>query len=210
MGTLVFTILSTVGGTTIIVGILQKLLINGISEMQKHSNVKAIEEIKKTHAESLKNLDFKYQREIENHKITLKNYVRYSDEQFKLYNEFWSSLLDLKQKADDLWENANNENLFPFANQLKETKIKVEKARLFIEIDHYRNLKRILELYSEYSVGKTNLISLRRNRNIERSEINELIRSNQSAKYQYDILMEEIFASLKQQIYLPSPKMEND
>lgn len=208
MGTLILTILASVGGSAAIIGFFQKLAINGVSEMQKYSNAKAIEEIRKTHAESLKNLDYKYQREIENHKIVLNNYMRYSDEQFKLYNEFWSSLYDLKQEADNLWESANSENLFSFATQLKETKVKVEKARLFIEEDHYRNLKRILETFSEYSLGKTKLINLRQNRNIDRMEINELIRSNQSVKGRYDLLTENILISIKNHLYLPAPNMK--
>lgn len=49
MGTLIITILTSVGGSAIVIGILQKLVINSLIEMQRHNNLKAIEEIKKTH-----------------------------------------------------------------------------------------------------------------------------------------------------------------
>lgn len=206
MGTLIITILTSVGGSAIVIGILQKLVINSLIEMQRHNNLKAIEEIKKTYLESLKDLEFKYLKEIEDYKTTLKNYVRYSDEQFKLYNEFWSSLTDLKHRADDLWRKADTTNLSAFAQQLKETKEKIERSRLIIEEDHYQILKRIFEKFEDFSFGKTSLINLRRNRNEDRhqispSEINSIIRFNGLIKEQYDDLTKEIFLSLKKQVY---------
>lgn len=202
----IFTVLTS----TVVIGLLQALLINGISQIQKQSNAKSIEEIRKTHQESLKELDLKYQKEIEGHRITLNNYVRYSDEQFKLYNEFWSSLVDLKKRADDLWELADDTNLFDFAKQLRETREKVEKARLFIEESHYKQLNDIFNTFSKYSFGKTNLINLKRNRNsnihnIFEEEINTLIRSNRRVKFEYDQLTEDIFNSIKNQIYFTGP-----
>lgn len=197
-------------GSSFIIYVLQHLVINSLSKIQERSNAVAIEEIKQSYAETLKTIELKHQKEIENHKTQLSNYMRYSDEQFKLYNEFWSSIYDLKIKADDLWEIADNENLFSFAEQLKDTSIKVEKARLFIEEDHYQSLKRILRIFSEYSVGKTKLIHLKQNRNIEPRVIDELIRSNGSVKIRYDNLTENIFISIKKQIYFPAPTIKTD
>lgn len=210
----IITILTSIFGSAVIIGFLQNLLINSLSQIHKNNNEKVLEEIRTINQENLRNLEHKYQKQIEDHKITLNNYVRYSDEQFKLYNEFWSSLTDLKQKADDLWKHADNQNLIAFAKQLRETKEKVEKARLFIEENHYQQLKRILLKFSDYSFGKKKLINLRNDRiesgqRINPREIENLIDSNGNLKNHYDKITEEIFLLLRNQIYFSKPNGNN-
>ncbi|MGM0840272.1 MAG: hypothetical protein ACQEWE_06080 [Bacillota bacterium] len=122
MLTTLVTILSSIGGSGILIYVLQRLIINSLSENQMQNNRLIIEEIKDQYAKNLEEIKKTHQKEIENYKVNISNYTRYSDEQFKLYNDFWISLCDLKNSAHLLWENANSDNLWSFAKQLKETK----------------------------------------------------------------------------------------
>src|SRR5215510_13537465 len=42
---------------------------------------------------------------------------RYSETQFQLYNDLWSSLCDLRIAGDQLWEEASSQNARRFAQQ---------------------------------------------------------------------------------------------
>src|SRR5215510_1088274 len=68
---------------------------------------------------------------------------RYSETQFQLYNDLWSSLCDLRIAGDQLWEEANSHNAQKFAQQLQKTKDMVQKRSLLIEDEHYESLKRL-------------------------------------------------------------------
>jgi len=62
----------------------------------------------KKHLESIKK---EYQKEIEAYKTQLdmlkETFLRYSGQQFELYNNLWHSLYALRSTADVLWEEAN-------------------------------------------------------------------------------------------------------
>ena len=49
---------------------------------------------------------------------------RFTEKQFHLYNDLWSSLCDLRITGDSLWERANTQNAKKFADQLKKRRIK--------------------------------------------------------------------------------------
>ena len=127
---------------------------------------------------------------------------RYSESQFHLYNELWSSLCDLKIAGDALWENANFQNLRKFANQLQKTKQQVMRSSLLIEEDHYALLKNLLDEFSEFRLGKTRLIELRQasRKRPPIEEIRSAIEQNRDAKRRYSELMGLIEESLRQQI----------
>ena len=156
----------------------------------------------KKHLESLKK---EYQKEIENYKTQLDMFketaLRYSGHQFELYNKFWNSLYDLKSTADMLWEEANEKNLKEFSKQLKKTIDEVEKSFLFIEENHYQELKQLLKEFSEYQVGKTKLVQLyRQGTQTGYSEIQNLITLNGVKKQGYEELINRIRKDLKKQI----------
>ncbi|MFH2068288.1 MAG: hypothetical protein ABII89_02335 [Candidatus Omnitrophota bacterium] len=154
-----------------------------------------------------------YQKEIENYKIhldMLKNTVlRYSEQQFDLYYKLWMSLYALKVKADVLWEEANERNIVEFSHQLEKTIYEVEKSYLFIEEEHYDELRNLLGQFSEYQFGKTKLVQLyKQQMGVSPREIALLIELNRIKKGEYENLIAKIRRDLKQQIRMMNPNRE--
>jgi hypothetical protein len=150
-----------------------------------------------------------YQKEIDAYKnqldILKENKLLYFKQQFDLYNSFWQSLYNLKKAADNLWEDTNQENLINFSKQLRETIENVERNYLFIEDKHYKELKEILDKFSEYRLGKKKLIQIYNSvRDIRDTDIfNQgliLIDKNRSLKRKYEELINRIRNDLKKQI----------
>ena len=133
--------------------------------------------------------------------------LRYSENQFSLYNELWQSLVDLKGKGDDLWNHANLQNLKSFSTQLSKTKTSIEKSRLLIEEDHYKSLKEVVHKFSDFQIGKLSLINVRNKSNSELSgygidehSINDLINHNRNLKDKYSKLLEGLVVVFRKQI----------
>jgi hypothetical protein len=119
---------------------------------------------------------------------------------FEQYSKLWASLYDLKISADKLWESASDRNLETFTRQLKNTKIQIEKAGLFIEDADYENLLQILNHFLEYEIGKEKLIKFRRNNYVDTHQIEQLINANRERKSNYDNLIIKIKHNLRSQI----------
>ena len=123
---------------------------------------------------------------------------RYNSKQFELYNELWSSLIDLKLSADNLWSDATAKNLKKFSTNLYNAKISIEKSSLLIKTNHYTKLMEIIENFEKYENGKTKLIQIR-NKTLEevqglafRSYISGIIDENEYLKQRYDNLLNEL------------------
>lgn len=126
--------------------------------------------------------------------------LRYSNKQFELYSTLWSSLYELKILADELWEQATSLKLEKFSKQLKNTTQEIEKASLFIEDEHYRELTGILSHFSNYQVGKKRLIEYRKGREHDDFEARQVIDANGFQKNNYENLIQRIKADLKNQL----------
>jgi len=154
------------------------------------------------HLESIKK---EYQKEIESYKTQLdmlkETTLRYSGQQFELYTKLWHSLYDLKSTANILWEEANEQNLKKFSQQLKKTIDEAEKSYLFIEENHYQELKNLLKQFSEYQFGKTKLVQLYKQKiHVNRTEVEGWITHNRERKEKYEELIDKIKKNLKKQI----------
>lgn len=150
-----------------------------------------------------------YQKEIDNYRNQLEilktTTLRYSDEQFKLYNKLWHSLCTLKYTADSLWEGATNSNLRNFSEQLNKSLDEVDKSYLFIEEEHYKELTKLLNEFKNYEIGKRKLFQLYLRRNssevsINPSEIQMAVKHNMERKQKYEQLIKGIGDDLKKQI----------
>ena len=150
----------------------------------------------------------KFQMEIDKYhnqlEIIKETTLRYSSKQFYLYCKLWSSLYDLKLLGDDLWEKANPIRLEKFSKQLKTTKSEIEKASLFIEEVHYKELVKILAHFSEYKIGKGRLIDYRKEHEREYDYDNDfilqVIDQNREKMKIYEDLIGEIKHDLKRQL----------
>ncbi len=170
-----------------------------------------LEEDKLKYSKELELTKAKYEKQLEEYKQELDKskslFIRYSESQFKLYNDLWATLCKLKSTANDLWNDANIENLRSFALHLDKTINSIEKHRLLIEDDHYEKLLSILSTFNKFKLGKKNLIGLRKmteeqSKLFDMAEIVELINRNKESKDQYDKLLEKIAKDFKRQISL--------
>ncbi|WP_396193161.1 hypothetical protein [Flavobacterium sp.] len=125
--------------------------------------------------------------------------LRYTDKQFELYSNLWSSLNDLKILGDDLWLEAEPRLLIKFSKQLKATKLEVEKASLFIEDDHYKQLTEILKSFAEYEIGKSRLIDIRQG-DVWQEQVVTMVLANAGRKTEYELLIKSVRTNLKEQL----------
>lgn len=156
----------------------------------------------KKHLESIKK---EYQKEIERYKSQLdilkETSLRYSGQQFQLYNNLWHSLYAMRSSADVLWEEPIKQNLIKFSQQLKKTIDELEKSYLFIEENHYQELKNLLKQFSAYVLGKTKLIQLYKQKTrVNHQEIKQWIDHNREIKEKYEEIINKIKKDLKGQI----------
>jgi hypothetical protein len=207
-------ITSFFGGALGTFGILKffpALLINILSEVHLQKNRVLLEDIKKQNQIQLDSLnnDFNVkleeirmnsQKAVEDHKNHLLDLARYSEYQFKLYNELWASLYDLKYEAENLWNHASIPHMKSFALQLYETKRRVGQNALLIRDDHYRALIDVIEAFEQFRVGKHDLLSLRNRRTnittVDR-EVQTIIDVNRDIKNQYNILLDSLVVNFK-------------
>jgi hypothetical protein len=135
-------------------------------------------------------------------------FKRYSETQFHLYNDLWSSLCDLRINGDKLWEEANTINARRFARQLHKTRDMVQKRSLLIEDEHYEALKKLLQEFGNFNLGKVRLMELRRQQfqlsEVLDQEVKRVIQQNRSKKDAYSKLLSELEQSLKRQLRHPS------
>ena len=132
---------------------------------------------------------------------------RYNSKQFELYNDLWSSLIDLKISADELWESASGKKLKDFSTKLHGAKISIEKSSLLIENNHYDELMTIIKKFEEFEIGKKKLINLK-NKNIQEIDniiqetynIDDIIQNNKNVKSNYDNLLDKLKKQFKSTI----------
>jgi len=153
----------------------------------------------------LETIKKEYHKEIELYKTQLdmikENTLRYSGQQFELYNSLWNTLYDLKLSADTLWEEATQQNLVRFSKQLQGTVDEIERKYLLIEEEHYRVLQKLLKEFGEYKLGKIKLIEVFKERDeIDSAQIPLLIENNKEKKKRYEDLINSIRSQLKRQI----------
>ncbi len=146
----------------------------------------------------------KFQNEINEYQSQLdilkQSTIRYSDKQFEHYSKLWSSLYDLKLLADDLWQQATPARLEKFSRQLRNTKTEIERASLFIEQNHYKELSETIKFFSKYQIGKSDLINYRQVNNFDDYNIEKMIADNGAKKAAFETLILAVKADLKNQI----------
>lgn len=152
-----------------------------------------IEETKAKHNKELALLNTKLE-------IAKSSKNRYNEKQFEIYNELWGSLLDLKKAGDQLWLEANQENLQDFADQLKQTQEEIDRKSIFIELDHYTRLNTLNDKMLRFSIGKSRLINARRRTRISEDEIDQIIESNHDYLETYINIIDEIRSSFRDQL----------
>jgi len=129
---------------------------------------------------------------------------RYSESQFRVYNELWGSLCDLRIAGDELWEQASTSKARQFARFLKVTSDQITRNSLLINDEDYTALRRLITRFSEFDTGKHRLIELRKSSisdyDVSEHQIQEVISQNRTAHEEYSRLLNEIEPKLRERI----------
>jgi hypothetical protein len=146
----------------------------------------------------------KYEQELERlkHQLELSkiNASRYSEQRFNAYSLMWSTLYELKSAGKQLLDLANQQNLSDFAGKLRATEELIEKNCLFIEENHYSQLRRLMRIFSDYEFGKKRLIELRRNDRVDPILISDLVDTNREDLVECVRVIDEIGITFRQQL----------
>jgi hypothetical protein len=153
------------------------------------------------------------QRELERHKseLSLQNeklkskFLRYSESQFKTYNELWSSLCELEATCESLWNDANFDMVVRLGRDLAAAKMALRKSSILMEESHYNSLFTLFSRFSEFQFGKIRLLEIRKNiqekSQISTADISFVVQGNANLKDEYMRLMEQIRLSFRAQIH---------
>jgi hypothetical protein len=113
----------------------------------------------------------------------------------------------LRIAGDLLWEEANSINARRFAQQLQKTRDMVQKRSLLIEDQHYEALKRLMQEFGDFDLGKARLLELRRSQfplqDVPDQDVQRVIHQNSLKKEAYSRLLTELESSLKRQLRNP-------
>lgn len=194
MGELIYVVLTSIGGTTVVVGALSaflgKIWADRITRKEQHEYDRRFHEISS-----------KYEVQLNLFKAES---LRYSDSQFTHYNNLWISLCDLRRAAEDLWAEATSEKVRRFAKQVHETRLQAEKSALVLEEGHYRNLIGLLATFEEFQFGKKHLVELRNRpaatQDVDQYAIRDAIFTNSQHRNAYNIFIEELRKHFKRQL----------
>jgi hypothetical protein len=196
------TILASLGGGAVIVSLLGKIFSERLLESYKGKNQEQLEKLKSEFLLDVERLKSELLLNLEISK-------RLSEKQFYLYNELWSSLCDLKIAGNNLWESASKSNLIKFKEQLRKTKDQILRSSLLIDEQHYELLGRLLDKFSSFQFGKTQLKDLQSTRNSGRGTQNDdltnqnierIIQNNNAVKDEYSQLLMEIESYFKKRM----------
>ncbi len=133
---------------------------------------------------------------------------KFTSVQFEAYNTLWCALVDLNTCADDLWDSASHENLITFNESLRKASTLIQKSRVFLEDQHYRQLREIMSVFSNYKSGKQKLFSIRSENDLQDKSMDKLrreldqIENNSFFRSSYKSLLDQIADSLKTQLGL--------
>jgi len=204
------------GGSAIVIACsswLGKVWATRILEAEKTQLQKEIEFYKKDLQKEIEADKYRLQQEIEKAKAqyqleTEKNkakFLRYSETQFKLYNDLWLALCELETTAEALWESAEVDMVLQLRSKLADAKKALRKGYLLVEDGDYRQLLDVLQQFEQFQFGKSRLVQLRSRAQlaeayVDEAEVRNVINANSGIRIQYSDLLEVIRRSLKKQI----------
>lgn len=201
---LIAALVTSIGGTTVIVIALSKWFGDFISK-------RLLDNYNNKHSSELEKIKNRYQKELESSKSELDKskslFLRYSEKQFVLYNDLWKVLLYTKQQADSLWEKTTSEKIPSFIEQIQLTKNAVDDNMLLIEEAHYNKLSQLIEQFEKFKIATFLLRDLKNKSSDEIEQMGitqdqtlETITNNTDWKNKYDNLIMEIGINFRKQI----------
>lgn len=197
-------ILGSLGGASIIIIGVSKWFGNFLSK-------KLLNSYNNQHEKELAEITSNYRQQLEETKTELdktkSQFLRYSEEQFELYNDIWRVLLQTKRLADELWENPTIEKIPSFVEQIKLTRDSVDDGMLLIESEDYEKIENLIAQFENFQIGKSTLVQLRsiekedlESEGITDQDISNVITDNYDLKEDYNNLIREIGDSFRKQL----------
>jgi hypothetical protein len=190
-------ILVSIGGGAAITSLLGKIWVEKILSSDRDKYNRQLEKLKSDLSSDIEKLKNQLALKLDISK-------RFSEKQFYLYNDLWSSLCDLRIAGNNLWESATKAKLKKFAEQLKKTEDQILRSSLLIENNHYQRLRDLIDRFGQFQFGKTRLMDLQNDSiyqsNLNEDEIKSTIEQNRTVKEDYLHLLSEIETYFKDQI----------
>jgi hypothetical protein len=128
---------------------------------------------------------------------------KYADTQLTVYDEIWKSLFSLKLAGDDLWESASYDNIIKFSQVLNDVTHMVEEKAIFLVENDYEELKRLLNIFSAYRLGKLRLYEIRQYDihqvvdYVPEDMAQRQIQENRRHKEEYEVVLESVKVSFR-------------
>lgn len=183
-------IITSIGGSAFIIVALS-------SWLGKVWASRILEKDKLKYSSELEAIKSELQRESEKQKIT---FSLYFEGQFKLYNDLWLALSELKNEVDKLWEFANRTNLKAFIRAVQKAKKQIRNSAILIEKEHYEKILESLSSFESYRFGKEKLVNTRAIDDIEDYGVNQIIERNREARNQITEFTEFMLEEMRNQI----------
>lgn len=134
---------------------------------------------------------------------SLAKYNLINESQFKAFSELWKALMNLKRKGEDLWNEANEKELLEFVKYIEEAHKSLQDNSLILDKKDYEDLKKLLDQFWYYKVGKMRLIDMD-DKKIQQKisylsgsilisdERRSQVLNNESIKKEYERLLEDL------------------
>lgn len=151
---------------------------------------------------------FRYKSEIEHLKNKLTSdrekgnfiFSMYFEGQFKIYNELWVSLVELRHWVDQLWEEATSHNLQNFVRALRKAQRQIQNSALLLEPGHYNQITAAMQAFADYRVGKEDLVSMRSTRRVHDEDVQEIIDGNQHNRQLIVDFTDDVLSKMRAQL----------
>ncbi|MFX4252023.1 hypothetical protein ACOL21_04160 [Aliarcobacter butzleri] len=198
---IIYNILITILSSGIIGFIVNHFIKIKIEQSIKHNYNKQLESIKQEYKEKFDLI----QKSNDAHFSELKNTKdRYNSKQFEIYNNLWTSLVEVKLSADELWDSVTKEKLVSFSKKVSQAKKSIEIASLLLIDEDYLELNRLLNDFNDFNLGKELLLKQIKTANKQSGLDNYIasntIETNRKIKEDYDALITQLKEKFKSQI----------
>ncbi|EJG1280010.1 hypothetical protein C0K77_RS22040 [Vibrio parahaemolyticus] len=127
---------------------------------------------------------------------------RYSESQFKTYNEVWAVLCEVERVCENLWVKARPQDVRILARTIKEARQQLKSGALLFEESDYKLLNDLFDDFGNFQFGKHRLAELRQNQTgyYDDQDVYTLIENNREIRERYQAVLSRIKNDFRSQI----------
>ncbi|PMN99858.1 hypothetical protein BCT19_04110 [Vibrio splendidus] len=147
----------------------------------------------------LEKLQSKYSLVLEKERVA---HQRYSESQFKTYNEVWAVLCEVERVCENLWVKARPQDVRILARTIKEARQQLKSGALLFEESDYKLLNDLFDDFGNFQFGKHRLAGLRQNQTgyYDDQDVYSLIENNREIRERYQVVLTRIKNDFRSQI----------